>query len=132
MVEALYVAKKGVENVANFLGGCGAGRLYCAVEPNRDIKPCVLFPTNKDTVVGNMLKDDFEEIWDYPLLWKLRVREDLEDYVMDGKRVSCVSCPDRYICGGCRTRAYSYFNGDIKAQDIGYIYSKPLWEKIVK
>lgn len=49
-VSAHYAAKKGVEAVANFLGGCGAGRLYIALEPNGDIKPRVFFPTNKHTV----------------------------------------------------------------------------------
>jgi len=132
MVEAHYAAKKGVENVANFLGGCGAGRLYCCLEPNGDIKPCVFFPTNKDTVLGNILKDNFEEIWDnHPLLWKLRIREDLENYIVDGKEVGCGNCPDKYICGGCRARAYSYFNGNVNAPDIGCIHNKPLWEKIV-
>ena len=132
MVEAHYAAKKGVENFANFLGGCGAGRLYCCLEPNGDIKPCVFFPTNKDTVLGNILKDDFEEIWDnHPLLWKLRVRENLEDYMVNGQRVGCGSCPDKYICGGCRARAYSYFNGNVNAPDIGCVHNKPLWEKIV-
>jgi len=133
MVEAHYAARKGVENAANFLGGCGAGRLYCAVEPNGDIKPCVFLPTNKDTVLGNILKDDFEEIWDnHPLLWKLRIREDLEDYTVDGKRVGCGNCPDKYICGGCRARAYSYFNGNVNAPDIGCTHNKPLWEKIAR
>lgn len=133
LVEAHYAAKKGVENVANFLGGCGAGRLYCCLEPNGDIKPCVFFPTNKETVLGNILRDDFEEIWDkHPLLWNLRVREKLEDYMVDGKRVGCGNCPDKYICGGCRARAYSYFNGNVKAPDIGCIHNKPLWEKMVK
>ncbi|MEM3725280.1 MAG: radical SAM protein [Candidatus Bathyarchaeia archaeon] len=132
MVEAHYAAKQGIESVANFLGGCGAGRLYCCLEPNGDIKPCVFFPTNKDTVLGNMLKDNFEEIWDnHPLLWRLRVREILQDYVVDEKRVGCGSCPDKYICGGCRARAYSYFNGNVNAPDIGCIHNKPLWEKIV-
>jgi radical SAM protein with 4Fe4S-binding SPASM domain len=132
MVEAHYAAKKGVENVANFLGGCGAGRLYCCLEPNGDIKPCVFFPTNKNTVLGNILKDNFEEIWDkHPLLWKLRIRENLEDYIVDGKRVGCGSCPDKYICGGCRARAYSYFNGNVDTPDIGCIHNKPLWEKMV-
>ncbi|MCD6445188.1 radical SAM protein [Candidatus Bathyarchaeota archaeon] len=132
LVEAHYAAKKGVENVANFLGGCGAGRLYCAVEPNGDVKPCVFFPTNKDTVLGNILKDDFEEIWDnHPLLWKLRTRENLETYVVNGEEVGCGNCPDKYICGGCRARAYAYFNGNVNAPDIGCIYNKPLWEKIV-
>jgi len=132
MVEAHYVAKKGIENIANFLGGCGAGRLYCCLEPNGDIKPCVFFPTNKDTVLGNMLKDSFEEIWDnHPFLWKIRVREALEDYVVNGKRVGCGGCPDKYICGGCRARAYSYFNGDVNKPDIGCIHNKSLWEKTV-
>ena len=131
MVEAHYAAKKGVENVANFLGGCGAGRLYCAIEPNGDIKPCVFFPTNEDTVLGNMLKDDFEEIWDNnPLLWRLRIREDMENYVVNGEEVGCGKCPDKYICGGCRARAYSYFNGNVKTPDIGCIHNKLLWEKV--
>jgi len=131
MVEAHYAAKQGIESVANFLGGCGAGRLYCCLEPNGDIKPCVFFPTNKATVLGNVLKDNFEEIWDNsPLLWKLRVREHLQDYVVNGRRVGCGSCPDKYICGGCRARAYSYFDGNVNAPDIGCVHNKPLWEKI--
>jgi radical SAM protein with 4Fe4S-binding SPASM domain len=132
LVEAHYAAKKGVENVANFLGGCGAGRLYCAIEPNGDIKPCVFFPTNKDTVVGNVLKDDFEEVWDNnSLLWKLRTRENLKTYVVNGEMVGCGTCPDKYICGGCRARAYAYFNGDVNAPDIGCINNKALWEKMI-
>jgi len=132
LVEAHYAAKKGVENVANFLGGCGAGRLYCCFEPNGDIKPCVFFPTNKDTVLGNILKDNFEEIWDNnSLLWNLRVRENLQDYMVNGKKVGCGSCPDKYICGGCRARSYSYFDGNLNKPDIGCIHNKVLWEKIV-
>jgi radical SAM protein with 4Fe4S-binding SPASM domain len=133
MVEAHYAAKKGIENVANFLGGCGAGRLYCCLEPNGDLKPCVFFPTGNDTVLGNILKDVFEEIWDkHSLLWKLRTRENLEDYLIDGQRVGCGSCPDKYICGGCRARAYSYFNGNVESPDIGCIHNKSLWEKLVR
>jgi MoaA/NifB/PqqE/SkfB family radical SAM enzyme len=78
LVEAHYAAKKSVENVANFLGGCGAGQLYCAIEPNGDIKPCVFFPTSNETVLGNILKDDFEVMWDnHPLLWDLRCERTL-------------------------------------------------------
>jgi radical SAM protein with 4Fe4S-binding SPASM domain len=133
LVEAHYAAKKGVESVANFLGGCGVGRLYCCLEPNGDIKPCVFFPTNKENVLGNILKDNFEEIWDnHPLLWKLRTREKLEDYTVDGQTIGCGSCPDKYICGGCRARAYSYFDGNVNAPDIGCIRNKPLWERFIK
>jgi radical SAM protein with 4Fe4S-binding SPASM domain len=122
MVEAHYAAQKGVENAADFLGGCGAGRLYCCLEPNGDMKPCVFFPTNKNTVLGNILRDDFEEIWDKsPLLWQLRIRENLQDYVVNGKEMGCGTCPDQYICGGCRARAYSYFNGNVKKPDMDCI-----------
>jgi len=132
LVEAHYAAKKGVENAANFLGGCGAGRLYCCLEPNGDIKPCVFFQTGRDTVLGNMLKDSFEDIWDHnQLLWKLRTRENLEDYVVNGKQTGCASCPDKYICGGCRARAYSYFDGNVNSPDIGCIHNKPIWKTLV-
>lgn len=132
MVEAHYAAQRGVEGVADFLGGCGAGRLYCCMEPNGDLKPCVFFPTSSRTVLGNVLRDDFEEVWDnHPLLWQIRSRELLEDCVVDGKAVGCGSCRDKYICGGCRARAYSYFNGDVTKPDIGCVHNKPIWEKIV-
>ncbi len=132
LVEAHYAAQRGVESVANFLGGCGAGRLYCCLEPNGDVKPCVFFPTSKDTVLGNILRDDFEEIWDdHPLLWRIRRREDLQDYVIDRKRVGCGSCKDKYICGGCRARSYGYFDKDVESPDIGCIHNKPLWNEIV-
>ena len=118
--------------MANFLGGCGCGRLYSCMEPNGDFKPCVFFPTNKETVVGNLLRDDFEEIWDHnPLLWKLRTRKDLEDYTVNGETVGCGVCPDKYICGGCRARSYSYFNGNVKKPDIGCIRNKKIWEAVV-
>lgn len=133
MVEAHYAAKRGVENVADFLGGCGAGRLYCAIEPNGDVKPCVFFPTRRDTIIGNILRDNFDEVWDnHSLLWQLRDREQLEAYAVKGEVFGCGICPDKYICGGCRARAYSYFNGNVKAPDIGCVNNKPLWEFIVK
>jgi len=28
--------------LCNFIGGCGAGRLYCSIEPNGDVQPCVI------------------------------------------------------------------------------------------
>jgi radical SAM protein with 4Fe4S-binding SPASM domain len=133
LVEAHYAAKKGVENAANFLGGCGAGRLYCCLEPNGDIKPCVFFQTGNDTILGNILKDDFEDIWDNnQLLWKLRTRENLEDYVVNGKRAGCGNCPDKYICGGCRARAYSYFDGNVNSPDIGCIHNKSIWKTLIR
>jgi radical SAM protein with 4Fe4S-binding SPASM domain len=132
-VSAHYAAMKGVEAVANFLGGCGAGRLYIALEPNGDIKPCVFFPTNGDTVVGNVLKDDLENIWDNDsVLWKLRTREELETYNVNGQTVGCGKCADKHICGGCRARSYSYFDGNLNAPDIGCIENDKLWKEVTR
>jgi len=129
-VSAHYAAKKGVENIANFLGGCGAGRLYIGLEPNGDIKPCVFFPTNKDTVLGNILEDNFEHIWDNnEMLWELRSREKLKFYEINGKTVGCGACEDKYICGGCRARSYGYFDGDVNEPDIGCIHNEELWRQ---
>jgi MoaA/NifB/PqqE/SkfB family radical SAM enzyme len=131
LVAAHYGAKQGVETVANFLGGCGCGRLYSCIEPNGDFKPCVFFPTNKDTITGNILRDAFEQMWDHnPLLKHLRNRENLQDCMVDGKRVGCSTCADKYICGGCRARSYGYFDGNVDMPDIGCIHNKAIWTNI--
>lgn len=133
MVSAHYAAREGISKVANFLGGCGCGRLYSCLEPNGDLKPCVFFPTNKDTVIGNILTDDFEKIWNKsPLLNNLRSRELLQDCKVEDGEEGCGSCPDKYICGGCRARSYSYFNGDVTMPDIGCIHNKQIWQSILQ
>ncbi len=131
-VSAHYAAMQGVENVANFLGGCGAGRLYICLEPNGDIKPCVFFPSTKETVRGNILNDDLDTIWAYDqMFWELRSRENLKTYKIGGRVIGCGNCEDKYICGGCRARSYSYFNGKLNEPDIGCIDNRDLWERIV-
>ncbi len=133
IITAHYAAKRGIENIAEFLSGCGAGRLYLALEPNGNIKPCVFFPTDEKTILGNILKDDFEYVWDHnELLWMLRSREGLEVYNVNGRLVGCGVCPDKYICGGCRARAYSYFNGKVNAPDVGCIRNELLWDVVVR
>jgi len=113
-------ASSKLASLAEFIGGCGAGRAYLALEPNGDIQPCVFLPVK----IGNILKDDFEELWrSNEELEALRNRELLSE--------PCKSCPYRDVCGGCRARAYGYF-GDYLAPDPGCIYVKDLWEKIVK
>jgi len=103
-----------------FLGGCGAGRMYCALEPNGDIQPCVFMPIK----VGNILKDDFEELWRTNKVFEeLRNRELLKG--------ECANCQYKYICGGCRARAYAYF-GDYLAPDPGCIFAMESWQRILK
>jgi len=96
-------------NLAEFIGGCGCGRFYCAIRPNGNIEPCVFFPLT----VGNIKKDDFNELWlNNPILRDLRNKNILEG--------NCGECDYRYYCGGCRARAYGYTNNYL-APDPGCI-----------
>jgi radical SAM protein with 4Fe4S-binding SPASM domain len=96
-------------NLAEFIGGCGCGRFYCAIRPNGNIEPCVFFPLT----IGNIINDDFESLWkNNSILKKLRNREYLKD--------QCEHCEYKYYCGGCRARAYAYTK-DCLAGDSGCI-----------
>ena len=98
-------------DLAEFIGGCGAGRFYMGMRANGDIQPCVFFPLK----IGNILKDDFEQLWIHnKVLQDLRNKDLLK---------GCSTCQYRYYCGGCRARAYSYFN-DYLLPDPGCILNK--------
>ena len=98
--------------LCEFIGGCGAGRLYCSIEPNGDVQPCVFMPIK----IGNTREKPFKEIWhNSEVLKKLRDRSQL--------RANCGSCEYKFVCGGCRSRAYAYFD-DVLAPDPGCINNK--------
>lgn len=99
-------------NLAEFIGGCGCGRFYCAIRANGDIEPCVFFPYK----LGNIKDDDFEYLWkNNKVLNELRNKDILQG--------NCGSCEYRYYCGGCRARAYGY-TGNYLAPDPGCIRNK--------
>ncbi len=107
-----------VKSLAEFVGGCGAGRIYAGIQPNGDIIPCVFLPVK----VGNIREKSFREIWEKSeLLIKLRNRDLLKGF--------CGKCPYRNICGGCRARAYGYFR-DVLAPDPGCLYNLRDWRKL--
>jgi len=112
-------ADSNVVALAEFIGGCGAGRAYIALEPNGDIQPCVFMPIK----VGNILKDDFNELWmRNKVFLELRNRELLKG--------ACANCQYKYVCGGCRARAYAYFK-DYLAPDPGCIYNIDWWNRAI-
>ena len=111
-----------LQNLASFIGGCGAGRFYISIEPNGDIYPCVFFPHEKIVKVGNIKTDDFEKVW-----VNNRVFIDCRD--KDILKLNCGICEYRYTCGGCRARAYNYFK-DLLAPDPGCVKNKAEWEKL--
>jgi len=98
-----------VKGLADFIGGCGAGRIYCAVQPDGLVTPCVFMPV----VVGDLKRQGLNEIWRRsPILAALRDREKLKG--------RCGRCQYRYVCGGCRARAFAYYH-DMLAPDPGCI-----------
>jgi radical SAM protein with 4Fe4S-binding SPASM domain len=104
--------------LAEFVGGCGGGRLYCGLEPNGDIIPCVFLPK----VLGNIKEDDFLEVWkDSEFMDDMRNRRRYDE--------GCGGCDYRSICGGCRARAYAYY-GDVQVSDPGCIINKRKWESL--
>jgi radical SAM protein with 4Fe4S-binding SPASM domain len=106
--------------LAEFIGGCGVGRAYCAIQPDGIVTPCVYIPIK----VGDLKKQTFKEIWTTsPVLEKLRSREDLKEH--------CGICEYRAACGGCRARAYAYF-GDLKAPDPGCINNQKAFLQLKK
>jgi radical SAM protein with 4Fe4S-binding SPASM domain len=95
--------------LAEYIGGCGAGRMYSAIQPNGIVTPCVFLPIP----VGDLRLESFIDIWkNAEVMQSLRERHDLKGH--------CGTCEYQNVCGGCRARAYAYFN-DIKAPDIGCI-----------
>ncbi|MCD6444503.1 radical SAM protein [Candidatus Bathyarchaeota archaeon] len=107
-----------VRSVAEFVGGCGAGRIYAGIQPDGEVIPCVFMPIP----VGNLRKNLFWDIWtSSPLFNLLRNRGELKGF--------CRKCPYKNVCGGCRARAYAYY-GDPMAPDPGCIYNLKEWRKL--
>jgi radical SAM protein with 4Fe4S-binding SPASM domain len=110
-MQTVKVTKKAVP-LADFIGGCGAGRLYCSLSPSGDVHPCVFFPVT----VGNLKKENFTDVWlNAPMFKSLRDRKNLKG--------ACAGCKFKFICGGCRARANAY-RDDYLASDPGCVLAK--------
>ncbi len=109
-----YQASDRTQMLAEFLGGCGAGRLYCAVQPNGIVTPCVYIPI----AVGDLRTERFIDIWkNSGILKELRRRDKLLG--------NCGECDFKNVCGGCRARAYAY-SGSLNGCDPGCIRNSRL------
>lgn len=85
--------------------GSSCGKLSLHLRPNGDMTPCGFIPL----VVGNILRDDFEEIWyNSPVLNKMRNKE------AKGKCQGCGAYED--CLGGCTARAFAT-TGDLSQPD---------------
>jgi len=104
--------------LSEYVGGCGAGRVYCAIQPNGAVTPCVFMPLP----IGHILTDDFPRLWDeHPVLELLRDRERRQGH--------CRTCDYKYFCGGCRARPFGYY-GDLTMPDPGCIFNQDAWDRL--
>ena len=67
---------------------CTAAMINMCVGPNGDVYPCQSYFES----LGNILQDDWQEIWNHPLAIQIRKREYVEP--------KCKDCPQLQICGG--------------------------------
>jgi radical SAM protein with 4Fe4S-binding SPASM domain len=84
--------------------GCSAGNNFFNVDHAGNVYPCNYLPIK----LGNIKNDAHElrNLWNtHEIVQKLRNRE------VKGK---CGTCKHRYVCGGCRSRAYAE-TGDLFA-----------------
>jgi len=103
--------------LAKYVGGCGAGRCYMAVQPDGDATPCVFMPIR----LGNLRTDSFETVWNHPVMEVLRDRDDRTGH--------CKVCDYKYHCGGCRARAWGYFK-DLRRSDPGCKFNQAEWQAV--
>jgi radical SAM protein with 4Fe4S-binding SPASM domain len=104
--------------LSRYIGGCGAGRCYCAIQPNGMVTPCVYI---SDIEIGSLRERTLADVWDCDLFALLSDRTQLGDH--------CPVCDYRSYCGGCRARAYAY-TGNIRAGDPGCVFNRHQWEKL--
>lgn len=106
--------------IAKYLGGCGAGRDYVAIEPNGNITPCVYLPHR---VQGNIRQRSFIDIFRNNEFWELLCDRDRRLH-------HCEVCEFKHYCGGCRARADAYF-GELNAGDPGCVFNEKHWDDLV-
>ena len=96
--------------LSSYSRGCLGGTGFCFVSYKGEVCPCGYLPLS----AGNIRKQPLSQIWsESPLFLDLRDPDKLKD--------KCGRCEYRWICGGCRARAY-HMSGDYLAQEPLCIY----------
>ena len=79
---------------------CGAGTLVASVRSNGDICACLDIDNRKELVQGNIRTDNFMDVW----LNRFQIFR--RDRTADCSR--CVSCSERFLCGGDSTHTWDF------------------------
>jgi heme b synthase len=90
--------------------GCLAGTGYCFISKTGEVYPCGFLPV----LAGNVREMSFEEIWR-----NSKVFNDLRQ--PDKLKGKCGICEYKWVCGGCRARAYAK-TGDYLSEEPYCIY----------
>lgn len=97
-IEAPLIHFLSKESLNNHIG-CGAGITQLGIDQNGNMYPCIF----NRILVGNIMKEDLESIWNYSdILLKIRNRE----------FEKCKDCSAKIYCGGCQACAENPFEAD--------------------
>jgi radical SAM protein with 4Fe4S-binding SPASM domain len=89
---------------------CNMGKIKMEILSNGDVVPCKSLK-RPDFVVGNLLKDEVQYVWNHPIMKMFR-------YMMpDDYRGACGKCNYKQSCPCCRAVAYN-LTGDIFGEDL--------------
>ena len=93
--------------------GCLAGSGVCFVSHKGEVYPCGYLPIS----AGNIRRQAFKDIWETaPVFQELRDPDRL--------RGKCGRCQFRFVCEGCRARAFAA-TGDYLESEPCCIYEPP-------
>lgn len=81
---------------------CGAGILTASVRSNGDICACLDIVNKPELVQGNINTDNFLDVWKNK--FEIFRRDRTSDCA------ECISCPERFICGGDSAHTWDYDN----------------------
>jgi radical SAM protein with 4Fe4S-binding SPASM domain len=105
-------SKNRLDPIDEYFVGCSAGKRECRILPNGNVVPCPLFGNNPDYIAGNVMQQEFIDIWlNSPVFKKFRA------FNYTQKTGKCPQCEFGYICnGGCPAVAVNR-TGDFYAPD---------------
>lgn len=87
--------------------GCLAGTGVAFISHRGEVFPCGYLPVE----AGNIRREPFQKIWE-----EAKVFQDLRAFPQEGEGGKCGVCEFRYVCSGCRARAYAQ-TGDYLAEE---------------
>lgn len=121
----LGLAKETIDNILNYKScmddplykkmsncSCMAGRNIAAVDSEGYMHYCCMLTGKTDNIGGNLIREDFHDIWDKSIAFNWIRNIQIEDL-----HTNCYECKHKDICGGgCRARALA-LTGDFLGPD---------------